>query len=342
MRGAIVTGAGTGIGAACARRLAEDGFGVVLSGRREESLRTVAAALGAAAVVVAGDVGDPAHADDLAATARETFGGIDAVVLNAGIGESHPVGDETLEGWDAVMRTNLTGAFLVARAALPGLVERSGALVAVASVNAWRAGPGWASYCTSKAGLVMLVQSIARDYGPKGVRANAVLPGWVRTPMGDEDMDALAAGTGSIATLPMTSRTGTSRPGVPPRPERSRMSLRSCSRMPPVTSAAPRSRSTAAPRSSTSPPPPGTRRDGARQAPRADAAGGGALRRLASPLGRARGARPRAPARRRADALDGGSGRAASRSSSRRRRAAASSTWTATSTSTSASATPAR
>ncbi len=102
------------------------------------------------------------------------------------------MGDETLEGWEAVLRTNLTGAFLVARAALPSLVERGGALVAVASVNAWRAGPGWASYCTSKAGLVMLVQSIARDYGPKGVRANAVLPGWVRTPMGDEDMDALA------------------------------------------------------------------------------------------------------------------------------------------------------
>ncbi len=196
MRGAIVTGAGTGIGAACARRLAEDGFGVVLSGRREAPLRTVAGVIGAAAVVMPGDVGDPAHADALATAAGETFGGIDAVVLNAGIGESRPVGDETLESWDAVLRTNLTGAFLVARASLPGLVERSGALVAVASVNAWRAGPGWASYCTSKAGLVMLVQSIARDYGPKGVRANAVLPGWVRTPMGDEDMDALAARDG--------------------------------------------------------------------------------------------------------------------------------------------------
>jgi NAD(P)-dependent dehydrogenase (short-subunit alcohol dehydrogenase family) len=193
MRGAIVTGAGTGIGAACARRLAEDGYGVVLSGRREAPLRAVAGAIGAAAVVVAGDVGDPAHADALATAAREAFGGIDAVILNAGIGESRPVGDETLEGWEAVLRTNLTGAFLVARAALPSLVERGGALVAVASVNAWRAGPGWASYCTSKAGLVMLVQSLARDYGPVGVRANAVLPGWVRTPMGDEDMDVLAA-----------------------------------------------------------------------------------------------------------------------------------------------------
>ena len=196
MRGAIVTGAGTGIGAACALRLAEDGFGVVLSGRREAPLRAIAETIGDAAVVVPGDVGEPAHADELVDAARSRFGGLDALVLNAGIGDSQPAGDDTPAAWDATIRTNLTGSFLVARAALPALVERRGSLVAVASVNAWRAGPGWASYCTSKAGLVMLVQSIARDYGPAGVRANAVLPGWVRTPMGDEDMDALAAARG--------------------------------------------------------------------------------------------------------------------------------------------------
>lgn len=195
MRSAIVTGGGSGIGAACARRLADAGHGVVLSGRRTEPLRAVAESLDAA-VVVSGDVGDPGHAEELVAVACEAFGGLDAVVLNAGIGESRPAGEETPDGWDAVLRTNLTGAFLVARAALPALVERQGALVGVASVNAWRAGPGWAAYCTSKAGLVMLLQSIARDYGPLGVRANAVLPGWVRTPMGDEDMDALAAARG--------------------------------------------------------------------------------------------------------------------------------------------------
>jgi NAD(P)-dependent dehydrogenase (short-subunit alcohol dehydrogenase family) len=188
---AVVTGAGTGIGAAVARRLDAAGFGLVLSGRRREPLERVASAL-ASAVVVAGDVGDPAHADELAAAARERFGGLDAVVNNAGIGASRPAGEDTPAGWEATLRTNLTGAFLVTRAALPQLVERHGALVNVASVNAVRAGPGWASYCVSKAGLVMLAQSVANDYGPLGVRANAVLPGWVRTPMGDEDMDALA------------------------------------------------------------------------------------------------------------------------------------------------------
>lgn len=192
MRAAIITGAGTGIGAAIARRLAEDGYGLILSGRRRAPLDDLVGELGEAAQAVPGDVGDPAHADALAAAACDGFGGIDGVVLNAGIGDSGAAADETPEGWERTMRTNLTGAFLVARAALPRLAERRGAVVGIASVNAMRAGPGWASYCSSKAGLVMLCKTIANDYGPVGVRANAVCPGWVRTPMGDADMDQLA------------------------------------------------------------------------------------------------------------------------------------------------------
>ena len=191
MRSAIVTGAGTGIGAACARRLAADGYGVVLSGRRPEPLDLLAAELHDAAIVQ-GDVGDPEHGVALADAARRAFGGIDAVVLNAGVGDSAAAGDESPESWERTIRINLTGAFLVARAALPLLEERRGSIVGVASVNAMRAGPGWASYCSSKAGLVMLCKTIAADYGPRGVRANAVCPGWVRTPMGDADMDGLA------------------------------------------------------------------------------------------------------------------------------------------------------
>jgi NAD(P)-dependent dehydrogenase (short-subunit alcohol dehydrogenase family) len=146
--------------------------------------------------VVPGDVTDPAHAVALVGAAREAYGGVDTVVLNAGIGDSLPAGDESLERWTGTLDVNLTGAFLTTRASLPALVERRGSIVAVSSVNAWRAGPGWASYSASKAGLVMLMQSVARDYGPRCVRANAVLPGWVRTPMGDADMDELAARRG--------------------------------------------------------------------------------------------------------------------------------------------------
>lgn len=192
MRAAIVTGAGSGIGAAVAGRLVADGYGVVLSGRRQGLLEEVAGELGDGAVVCAGDVGDPKHAIELAAAARDAFGGLDALVNNAGLGNTVPVGEDTPEGWDALLRTNLTGAFLVTRAALPLLLERRGAVVNVASVNALRAGPGWASYCVSKAGLVMLAQSLANDYGPLGLRANAVCPGWVRTPMGDRGMDELS------------------------------------------------------------------------------------------------------------------------------------------------------
>ncbi len=194
-RSAIVTGAGTGIGLAVARLLAADGWGVVLCARGADAIERAVAGIrreGGDAVAVAGDVGDPASAEAVAHTAGEHFGGIDLLVNNAGIGDGAPVLEETPEGWERVMRTNLTGAFLMSRAALPSLIERRGSIVNVASVNGERAGPGWAAYSTSKAGLVMLTKSLANDYGPVGVRANCVNPGWVRTPMGDRDMDEVA------------------------------------------------------------------------------------------------------------------------------------------------------
>ncbi len=194
-RYAIVTGGGTGIGLAVARRLAGEGYGVLVGGRREEPCRAAAAELRAAgheAVAVAADAGDPAGAERIVAAALERFGGVDLVVNNAGIGDAAPVGEETLEGWERVMRTNLTAAFLVSRAALPSLIERRGSIVNVSSVNGLLAGPGWAAYSTSKAGLIMLTKSLANDYGPRGVRANCVCPGWVRTPMADADMDEVA------------------------------------------------------------------------------------------------------------------------------------------------------
>jgi NAD(P)-dependent dehydrogenase (short-subunit alcohol dehydrogenase family) len=187
MRCAIVTGGGTGIGAAVAQRLHRDGHGIVLTGRRREPLEKVARELDEALVVEA-DVGDSGDAERAVAAAVERFGGVDVLVNNAGIGDSAPALEETLEGWDRTLRVNLTGAFLMARAALPSLIERRGSIVNVSSINAFLAGPGWASYCVSKAGLVMLTKSLAVDYGPAGVRANCVCPGWVRTPMGDEDM----------------------------------------------------------------------------------------------------------------------------------------------------------
>jgi meso-butanediol dehydrogenase/(S,S)-butanediol dehydrogenase/diacetyl reductase len=211
-RTALVTGAGTGIGAATARRLAADGYPVALVGRRREPLDETAHGIGAAggrAVALPADAGDPAQADRAVAEAVAALGGLDVLVLAHGVGGSAAVGDDTPERWGEVLRINLTGAFLVARAALPHLEARGGAVVTVASTNARVAGPGWASYCASKAGLAMLTASLAADYGPRGVRANCVCPGWVRTPMADEDMDDVAEryGTDRDGAYRLTSST---------------------------------------------------------------------------------------------------------------------------------------
>jgi meso-butanediol dehydrogenase/(S,S)-butanediol dehydrogenase/diacetyl reductase len=220
-RAALVTGAGTGIGAATARRLAADGCAVALVGRRREPLEETAhriEAAGGRAVALPADAGDPAGAERAVAEAVAALGGLDVLVLAHGVGGSAAVGDDTPERWGEVLRINLTGAFLMARAALPHLEARGGAVVTVASTNAWVAGPGWASYCASKAGLAMLTASIANDYGPRGVRANCVCPGWVRTPMADDDMDEVAARWGTDrdgAYRLTTSSTPLRRPAEP-------------------------------------------------------------------------------------------------------------------------------
>jgi NAD(P)-dependent dehydrogenase (short-subunit alcohol dehydrogenase family) len=197
---AIVTGGGSGIGAAISRRLAREGYAVTLVGRRLEPLAEVAEELtrgGAEALAVAGDVGEPDDAQRAVDEAVEAFGGLDLLVNNAGIGDGGTALEEDPGGWDAVLRINLTGAFLMARAALPHLLPRRGSIVNVSSTSGFLAGPGWTAYCTSKAGLVMLTRCLANDFGPAGVRANCVCPGWVRTPMGDEDMDAVARAHGT-------------------------------------------------------------------------------------------------------------------------------------------------
>jgi meso-butanediol dehydrogenase / (S,S)-butanediol dehydrogenase / diacetyl reductase len=188
---ALVTGAGSGIGRAAALALARDGLALALAGRRSEPLEALADEIrssGAVATAIAGDVSTPEGAEHAVSAAVGAHRRLDVLVCNHGVGDSAPVGDDTPEGWERTMRINLTGPFLLARAALPHLLERRGSVVTVASTNGWLAGPGWASYCTSKAGLIMLTRCLANDYGPRGLRANCVCPGWVRTPMGDHDM----------------------------------------------------------------------------------------------------------------------------------------------------------
>ncbi|MEU6678738.1 SDR family oxidoreductase [Streptomyces sp. NPDC046925] len=190
----VVTGGGTGIGAATARQLRAAGHRVVVSGRRPEPLRRVAEETGALAHPA--DTGDPAEVAGLVEAATEAYGRIDGLVLNAGIGRSGAVGDLSDEDWDAVLRTNLTGPFLLLRAALPHLLEARGSVVAVASVAALRNGVANAAYATSKAALLQLCRSLAVDYGKAGLRANTVCPSWVRTEMADRRMTRFAEEAG--------------------------------------------------------------------------------------------------------------------------------------------------
>ena len=213
---ALVTGGGTGIGAAIARRLTSDGYGVCITGRRAEPLDAVAAETGALPLVA--DTSAPEDAARAVRATREKFGGLDVLVCNAGISSGGTVEEQSLEGWDAVLRTNLTGAFLAARAALPELVETKGALVTISSDAGLHASPASAAYCAAKAGLIMLTQCIALDYGPLGVRANCVCPGWVRTPMADALMEDLAELRGTDrerAYESVSARVPLRRPGGP-------------------------------------------------------------------------------------------------------------------------------
>ncbi|WUI01707.1 SDR family oxidoreductase [Spirillospora sp. NBC_00431] len=182
----IVTGGGSGIGAAVAADAAGRGDTVVICGRRKEALERVAAETGAEPRVC--DVSQPEAVTALVDDVVAAHGRLDGLVANAGTIRNGGVLDLTPEDWDVTFQTNLTSVFLLAKAALPHLIETKGSLVAVSSVAALRVPLGAAAYATSKAALTMLTQTIAVDYGPRGVRANVVCPGWIRTEMSDMEM----------------------------------------------------------------------------------------------------------------------------------------------------------
>ena len=198
----VITGGGTGIGAAIAERYADDGATVVIVGRRREPLEDVAARIGATAVVA--DASDGASARAAVAEVVERFGGIDVLVANAGGHGFAAVGDTSDDDWDAAIKVNLSTAFVMAREALPALLgdgngRSGGEIVLVSSPAGPFAGPSVAGYTVGKHALIGLTRSLARDYSRKGVRVNAVCPGWVRTPMADAEMDEFASHAPEIA-----------------------------------------------------------------------------------------------------------------------------------------------
>ena len=191
---AIVSGGGTGIGAATARRFAQEGARVVVSGRREEPVRSVGQIGG---VAVPGDAADPDDVSQLVRTTIDSFGRIDIVIANAAIALGGAAGDLSDESWQRTLDVNVTAPLLLVRAALPSLQGHgNGAIVLVSSVSGLVSSAGSVAYVTSKTALLGLMRSLVVDYGPHGVRTNAVCPGWVVTPLGDESMDELAAERG--------------------------------------------------------------------------------------------------------------------------------------------------
>ena len=183
---ALITGGGTGIGAAVAQRFCAAGGRVVLMGRREEPLRAVASRLGG--LVAVGDAADAGDVRRALQLARDRFGGIDVLVANAG---GHGIGNvmgTDDDSWRLSTRLNLDTAFVCTRELMPELIQRRGNVVILSSLAGHFAGPDVVGYVTMKHALLGFTKSIARDYGRHGVRANAVCPGWVKTDMADEQM----------------------------------------------------------------------------------------------------------------------------------------------------------
>ncbi|MCD2181355.1 SDR family oxidoreductase [Rhizobium sp. GN54] len=187
---AIITGASSGIGRAAALRFVRAGAKVVLSARGRERLEAVAQEIraeGGSVIAVPGDVGEEAHHKALVEAATAEFGGLDIAFNNAGTtGRVGPLPELSMADWQDVLAVNLTSGFLAAKHQLPALEARGGgALVYTSTFVGHTAGfPGLAAYAASKSGLIGLVQVLASEYGPKGIRVNALLPGATDTPMG--------------------------------------------------------------------------------------------------------------------------------------------------------------
>lgn len=180
----LITGAGSGIGAATARRFAAEGANVVLNGRRRDKLDAVAADLDPARTLVhPGDASVEAEVEALVAAAVDRFGGLDVLVANAGVFAGSSATKTATDDWRTVMATNLDGVFFAVRASLPHLIARRGNIVGVASVSGLGGDWGAVAYNASKGGVVNLTRALALDNGRHGVRVNSVCPSLTITEM---------------------------------------------------------------------------------------------------------------------------------------------------------------
>lgn len=200
-RHALVTGGGTGIGAAIAAALAAQGARISIAGRRRAPLAATAAGLPGACVIEA-DVTSEADCVGMVAAAGRAHGPLDIVVANAGAAESAPIGKIDRSHWQRMLDVNLTGAFLTVKAALPDLTRTvaGGAglrrIILVASTAGLKGYPYVAAYCAAKHGVVGLARALSVELATRGVTVNAVCPGFTETPLLAASLATIVAKTG--------------------------------------------------------------------------------------------------------------------------------------------------
>lgn len=211
---AIVTGGNAGIGEAVAKRFAEEGAAVVITGRRQSELDRVMSGIRhnkGKCLTVAGSVTDELHVRDVAQRTLDSFGRIDILVNNAGIGDFgkriHETDDST---WATVMDVNLTGVFRMTRAVVPQMLKQArGVIINISSVASLVGIPGAPAYATSKGGLDAFTRAVAIDYAKDGIRCNVVNPGLIDTPMAAPLM------TNPDMLQPILNHYAIRRPGTP-------------------------------------------------------------------------------------------------------------------------------
>jgi 3-oxoacyl-[acyl-carrier protein] reductase len=184
---ALVTGASQGIGEAIARRLADQGARVVLAARNEEKLKRLAAEIdagGGCARPLVLDVAQPETFGERLKSLPEDFAAVDILVNNAGITADNLLARMSLDEWERVLRTNLTGAFALTKEVVRGMMKRRwGRVINVSSVVGMMGNAGQANYAAAKAGLIGFSKSLARELGSRNITVNAVAPGYIQTAM---------------------------------------------------------------------------------------------------------------------------------------------------------------
>ena len=196
---ALITGSTSGIGLGIARALAANGADLLINGlgeaERIETLRQeLAAEFGVKVAFCGADMTNPADIERMVETANRELGKVDILVNNAGIQHVAPVHEFPIERWNAVIAINLTAPFLLTRAVLPGMLARDwGRVINIASTHGWVASVDKSAYVASKHGIMGFTKAVALETATTGVTCNAICPGWVLTPLVQQQIDALAA-----------------------------------------------------------------------------------------------------------------------------------------------------